>query len=172
MLPISVDLSRIRVILVGDGEAARRRLALLDEAGAADLEVYAPHPVPALAAAAGARVGSRLPEPAEILRARLVFLARVDEPGAGRIRHIAEAAGILLNSEDEPACSDFHSAAVLRRGDFTIAVSTNGRSPGLAAAVRRDLERLFGPEWQAHLDRAAFMRDAWREAAARRDPQT
>ena len=34
MLPISVDLAQIRVILVGEGAAACRRLKLLDEAGA------------------------------------------------------------------------------------------------------------------------------------------
>ncbi|HEX5454078.1 MAG TPA: NAD(P)-dependent oxidoreductase [Stellaceae bacterium] len=166
MLPISVDLSRLKVVLVGDGEAARRRLALLDEAGAADLELYAPHPPPALVAAAGGRLRRRLPEPAEIARARLVFLARVEEPAAGRIRQIAAAAGVLLNTEDEPAFSDFHSAAVVRRGDFTLAISTNGRSPGLAAAVRRKLEMLFGPEWQARLDRAASSRAALRAAGS------
>ena len=63
MLPISVDLAQIRVMLVGDGAAALRRLALLDEAGADALEIYAPCPDPALALAAGARLRRRLPLP-------------------------------------------------------------------------------------------------------------
>ena len=49
MLPISVDLAQTRVILVGEGAAACRRLKLLDEAGAAALEIFAPEPDPELA---------------------------------------------------------------------------------------------------------------------------
>jgi len=170
MLPITVDLARVRVVLVGDGAAACRRLDLLDHAGAADLEIYAPQPAPALAEAAGSRLLRRLPDPEEIARAQLVFLAEVAEPGLSRIRHVATIAGVLLNVEDDRARCDFHSPAVLRRGDLTVAVSTAGRSPGLAAAIRRRLERQFGPEWQDRLDRVARLRNAWRDAGA--DPAT
>jgi precorrin-2 dehydrogenase len=166
MLPINVDLARIRVILVGDGAAACRRLDLLDRAGAGELEVYAANPTAALDAAAGQRLRHRLPDPEEIARAQLVFLAGLDEPAAGRIRRIATIAGVLLNVEDDVARSDFHSPAVVRRGDLTVAISTNGKSPGLAAALRRDLEDRFGSEWQARLDRMAALRAAWREAGA------
>ena len=49
MLPISVDLAQTRVMLVGEGAAACRRLKLLDEAGAASLDIFAPEPDPELA---------------------------------------------------------------------------------------------------------------------------
>jgi precorrin-2 dehydrogenase/sirohydrochlorin ferrochelatase len=166
MLPISVDLTQIRVILVGGGEAARRRLTLLDQAGAGALEVYAASPEPALAAAAGARLRRRLPRPAEIARAHLVFVARIPDPAAAEIRRAARAAGVLVNVEDDRRRSDFHSAAVFRRGDLTVAISTNGRSPGLAALMRRMLEQRFTPEWEMRLDQLATMRQAWREAGA------
>jgi len=166
MLPITVDLARIRVVLVGTGTAARRRLALLDEAGAGELEIYAADADPALAAAAGTRLRTRLPDPEEIARAQLVFVAGVADPAASRIRRIAAVAGVLINVEDDREHCDFHSAAVLRRGDLTVAVSTNGRSPGLAAAIRRSLEAQFGPEWQVRLDRVAALRAAWRATGA------
>ena len=157
MLPISVDLAQIRVMLVGDGATARRRLALLDEAGASSLEIYAPSPDPALALSAGARLQRRLPLPAEIARAQLVFVAGVPDPAAAEIRGAAQAAGALVNVEDDRQRSDFHSAAVFRRGDLTVAISTNGKSPGLAALMRRMLEHRFGPEWELHLDQIAHV---------------
>lgn len=166
MLPISVDLAQIRVMLVGDGATARRRLALLDEAGASSLEIYAPSPDPALALSAGARLQRRLPLPAEIARAQLVFVAGVPDPAAAEIRGAAQAAGALVNVEDDRRRSDFHSAAVFRRGDLTVAISTNGKSPGLAALMRRMLEHRFGPEWELHLDQIAQLRAGWREAGA------
>jgi|GEM_PF-746576 precorrin-2 dehydrogenase/sirohydrochlorin ferrochelatase len=166
MLPITVDLARIRVMLVGEGMAARRRLALLDEAGAGALTVYAPAPAAALAARAGARLRRRLPRPQEIARAQLVFVAGMAGPAAAAIARTAAAAGVLITIEDDLRRSDFHSPAVLRRGDLTVAISTAGRCPGLAALLRGDLERHLGPEWAARVEQIARLRAAWRKAGA------
>jgi precorrin-2 dehydrogenase/sirohydrochlorin ferrochelatase len=164
MLPITVDVARVRVVLVGNDEAACRRLAVLDRAGAERLEVYAAAPVAELAAAAAVRLRRRLPRDEEIARAQLVFLAGVGEAVAARLRQIADSAGVLLNIEDDIARSDFHSPAVVWRGDLTVAISTGGKSPGLATAIRRQVEACFGPEWGARLDRAAALRSRWRAA--------
>ncbi len=166
MLPISIDLSQIRVILVGGGAEARRRLALLDEAGAGAIEIYAPLPEPALVAMAGARLRHRLPRSAEIARAQLVFVAGVAEPIAAEICRMAQTAGILVNVEDDRRRSNFHSAAVFRRGDLTVAISTNGKSPGLAALMRSMLAQRFGAEWELRLDRIGALRSGWRAAGA------
>jgi precorrin-2 dehydrogenase/sirohydrochlorin ferrochelatase len=170
MLPITVDVERVRVVLVGNGDAARRRLALLDRAEAKRLEVYGPAAAAALAAAAGARLRRRWPRDEEIARAQLVFLAGVGGAVAAQLRHIADGAGVLLNIEDDLGRSDFHSSAVVRRGDLIVAISTGGKSPGLAAAIRRQIEACFGPEWGARLDRAAALRSRWRAAGC--DPAT
>ena len=169
MLPISVDLAQIRVILVGDGAAAGRRLALLEEAGADALEIYAPRPEPALALAAGDRLRRRLPLAAEIAQAHLVFLAGVPDPAAAEIRRAAQVAGVLINVEDDRQRSDFHSAAVFRRGDLTVAISTNGKSPGLAALIRQMLEHRIGSEWELRLNELGALRQGWRKAGA--DPE-
>ncbi len=50
----------------------------------------------------------------------------------------------------------------MRRGDLLLTVSTGGRSPGLAARIRRELERSFGPEWAARLERLGARRSAWK----------
>ncbi len=170
MLPISVDLAQTRVVLVGEGAAACRRLKLLDEAGAERLDVFAPEPAAELAEAAGARLRRRLPLPSEIAGAQLVFVAGAGETTAREIRRVAKAAGVLINVEDDRPKSDFHSAAVIRRGDLTVAISTNGRSPGLAGLMRRVLECRIGPEWELRLDEIACLRRAWRNAGD--DPAT
>jgi precorrin-2 dehydrogenase / sirohydrochlorin ferrochelatase len=164
MLPITVDVARVRIALVGNGEAARRRLALLDRAGAMWIDVYAEAPEPELAAAAGDRLRRRLPSANEIGRARLMFLARVGEPAVSRLRRMADAAGVLLNVEDDIRRSDFHSPAVVRRGDLTVAISTGGKCPGLAAALRRQIEASLGPQWDVELERVAALRGHWRDA--------
>jgi precorrin-2 dehydrogenase/sirohydrochlorin ferrochelatase len=166
VLPISVDVARIRILLIGEGARACRRLRPLDEAGAKNVEIYAPVPSAELNAAAGQRLRRKLPDAAEIARAGLIFVADMPAPVVDDLSEMAASAGVLLNVEDEPARCDFHSAAVVRRGDLTIAVSTNGRSPGLAAAIRRNLETTFGPDWSDRLDRLAALRVEWQRAGA------
>jgi len=170
MLPISVDLAQIRVILVGANAAACRRLKLLDEAGAGALDVFAPEPNAELAETAGPRLYRRLPSPAEIAGAQLVFVAGTDDATARAIRRVAKAAGVIVNVEDDRRKSDFHSAAVIRRGDLTVAISTNGKSPGLAGLMRRVLDHRIGPEWEMRLDEIASLRRGWRSAGD--DPAT
>ena len=68
----------------------------------------------------------------------------------------AQERGILCNVVDDPPHCDFFYPAVVRRGHFQIAVSTNGLSPALAQRVRRQLEAQFPPvyrEWLEELGR-------------------
>ena len=51
---------------------------------------------------------------------------------------------------DPERCS-FTLPAVVRRDDLQVAVSTNGRSPAVAAWLRRNLEATIGPEHAALL---------------------
>jgi len=167
MLPLVLDVSRVRLILVGSDAAAERRLALLDAAGAADLAVYAEAPSPALALAAGRRVVNRLPTSEELAAARLVFISDRTSRAGRSLAELARALGVLVHVEDAPALSDVQAPAVLRRGDLTIAVSTGGKSPGLAVQVKRFLATLFGPEWQQRLETLSALRRGWRAAGVK-----
>lgn len=166
MLPITVDLRSAHVILVGDREAACRRLEHLNAAGAGSLEVYAVNPIQALVEAAGKRLRRRLPCAAEIAMAQLVFLADVPDPAGVEILRLAHDAGRLVNIEDDLRRSDFHMPSVLRRGDLTVAISTNAKSPALSALIRRVLESRLGPEWAERVEEIASLRRDWRDAGA------
>jgi precorrin-2 dehydrogenase / sirohydrochlorin ferrochelatase len=166
MLPLVLDLSRLKTILIGDGAAALRRLDLLDAAGAADLAVYAENPSAALMLAAGHRLVRRLPTTRELAAARLVFISDRTLPQCRALAAAARAAGALVHVEDETSLSDVHAPAVLRRGDLTIAVSTGGKSPGLAVQVKRFLATILGQEWRDRLDTLAALRQAWRTRGA------
>jgi precorrin-2 dehydrogenase/sirohydrochlorin ferrochelatase len=166
MLPMVLDVTRLKLALVGNGPAAERRLALLDDAGADDLTLYADDPSPGLAHAAGGRLVRRLPSAQELAAARVVFIAERGARHASDLAATARAAGALVHVEDAPALCDMHAPATLRRGDLLIAVSTGGQSPGLAVQVKRFLGALFGTEWQQRLDDLAALRHGWREGGA------
>jgi precorrin-2 dehydrogenase len=56
----------------------------------------------------------------------------------------------------------FHNPSVVRRGDLLLTVSTGGKSPGLAARIRRQLAESFGPQWEARVDQIGARRASWR----------
>ena len=167
MFPIALDLSILPVILVGNGPQAARRLALLDEDRARSVTAYAPAPSEALVRAAGPRLLRRWPTPAEVAAAKLLLIADGVEAGAlADLVAVARAAGTLVNVEDRPELSDFHSPAMVRRGDLLVTVSTSGRSPALARRLGRFLGAIFGPEWQTRLEDLSALREQWREGGA------
>ena len=75
------------------------------------------------------------------------------------MRAEARAEGIWLNAIDQPDLCDFITPALVRRGNLTIAISTNGRCPGFARKIRQDLERHFGPEYADLVEEMGQQRD-------------
>lgn len=164
MLPLFLDVTRLRLVLAGSGDAAVRRLRLLEAAGAERIEIFAADPAPQLAAAAGARLRRRWPSREELALAQFVFIADPPRPVSAALAHSARGLGILVHVEDEPALSDAQAPAVMRRGDLTLAVSTGGGSPALAVQVRDFLGLCLGQNGRAGSTR-------WRASAACGAPQ-
>lgn len=116
-LPIFVRLSGRPVILVGDGEMAAAKRALLERAGA---EIVA-----------------------EDAHAALAIVALADDVEAEAVIARLKARGILVNAVDRPAQCDFTLPAIIDRDPVLIAIGTGGASAGLAKALRQRLERLL-----------------------------
>src|SRR3989449_570141 len=57
----------------------------------------------------------------------------------------AEREGVLLNAVDDLDHCSFIAPAIHREGAITVAVSTSGKSPALAARLRQRVARLVGP---------------------------
>jgi len=73
-----------------------------------------------------------------------------------------EAAGVWVNSADDPANCSFTLPAVVRRGPVMVAVSTGGRSPALASWLNQRLAAEIGPEYEVLADLLAAEREAVR----------
>lgn len=147
MVPIALNPSRLRLAVAGIGPAADRRVALLRAAGAAPLRI----------STSGISAGTAAVPPLDIL-----WIADVAPSEAARLAETARQQGVLVNVEDQPALSDFHNTAELRRGDLLITVSTGGQSPGLAGAIRDRIAAMFGGEWGGRLKEIGARRRRWR----------
>jgi precorrin-2 dehydrogenase/sirohydrochlorin ferrochelatase len=159
--PIFVNLSGKRCLIVGGSDVAARKAESLLEAGAM-ITIVSPKivkEVQTLVSAGRLRYHRRPYREGDLKGHDLVIAATgipdVDAAVAAEARQI----GILFNAVDNPAICDFITPAIIRRGDLTIAISTQGKCPGFARRVRQKIESIFGPEFAVALDVAA----AWRK---------
>ncbi|WP_417846480.1 precorrin-2 dehydrogenase/sirohydrochlorin ferrochelatase family protein [Thalassospira povalilytica] len=166
MFPINLDLTRLSVALVGNGQATLNRLRQFDGDGAKYVTVYSENPIPELVDQAGDRLHRYLPNSADINAASIMFIVDLGEEKAAELAAIAKAVGTIANVEDVKEYCDFFSPARVQRGDLMITVSTNGKSPRLAGRIRRAIERWLDPNWSERLSMLAAEREKWKANGA------
>lgn len=137
--PMTVCLTGKRCVVVGGGAVASRKVEGLLAAGADDVVVVAPRACPTVEGRAqeGRVTWRARPFRADDLDgAALAFVATADREVNAAATAAARGRGVWVNVADRPEESDFHVPAVLRRGGVSVAVSTGGASPALAAWIR------------------------------------
>ena len=159
--PLFLDLSGKPVLLVGGGEVAARKFALLGDAGAV-VTVVAPQLggelAEALARGALAHVAREFGV-ADVGGQWLVVAATDDRAVNAAVAAAANAARIPCNVVDDRELSSFIMPAIIDRSPVQIAVSTGGTSPVLARLIRERLETLL----DGSLGTLAAFADRWRE---------
>ena len=134
LFPLFADLRGRRVVVVGGGAVAARKVAALVEADAR-VRVGAPALSPQLAALAEAdriQVVEGAFDPAWLDDAWLA-VAATDDPLVNRaVAAAAEARRIWANVVDDATLSTFHLPARVQRGALQVAISSRGGAPRLA----------------------------------------
>ena len=140
--PAFFDLHGQRVLVVGGGEVALRKVSMLERAGAA-ITVTAPRVLPELAdrARRGAlRIEAREFVPADLDGIRLAIVATSHRAVNRWIAKLCDARAIPVNVVDDREASRFIVPAIIDRDPVLVAVSTAGASPVLARRLRERLE--------------------------------
>jgi uroporphyrin-III C-methyltransferase / precorrin-2 dehydrogenase / sirohydrochlorin ferrochelatase len=160
--PAFFDLKERPVLLVGGGEAAARRLRLLQKAGAR-VTIVAPRVGAEIAAAIGEGTVAAVRRgfvSGDINGHSIVFAATglpaVDE----RVAEAARTAGVPVNVADHAGLSSFIVPAIVERDPVVIGISTGGAAPVLASRLREAIERLL----PSRLGRLAEFADSFRTA--------
>jgi uroporphyrin-III C-methyltransferase/precorrin-2 dehydrogenase/sirohydrochlorin ferrochelatase len=146
--------------VVGGGRVGAERAAGLVESGA-EVVVVAERPsgeVEAMAGRQEVRLVRRRYEPGDLAGAFLAVAATGDPAADAAIAAEARQGAVLLNAASGGP-GDLSLPAVIRRGPLTVAVSTAGVAPALAAVLRRRLEPLLGPELGDLVELAGSARD-------------
>jgi precorrin-2 dehydrogenase/sirohydrochlorin ferrochelatase len=153
LFPIFLKLENRSCLVVGAGAIGEPKIESLLTSGTS-VRVIAPRASAAVAewAQKGAIVWEeREFDPSDLNGVFLVIAATSSRQVNETVFREAQQRNILCNVVDDPEHCDFYYPAVVRRGDFQLAISTNGHSPALAQRIRRELEIQFGPEYGAWL---------------------
>ncbi|HEY5265065.1 MAG TPA: siroheme synthase CysG [Steroidobacteraceae bacterium] len=140
--PVFFNLTAQKVLVVGGGEVAQRKVSLLERCGAS-ITMVAPQVTTELlerAAAGKLTLAVREFAPDDLQGARLVIIATSRRAINRWIAQLSEARGIPVNVVDDREASRFIVPALIDRDPVLVAISTSGASPVLARRLRERLE--------------------------------
>lgn len=147
--PIVVNLTGKRVVVVGGGQVAERRVKGLIGQGA-HIDVIAPsvtREIRQLADAGYIHQVVKSYEPEDLTGAFLVVAATDREDVNAAVASDGEKLNLLVCRADQAAGGNIITPAIVDRGDLMITITTSGASPTLTAVLKERLEDEFGPEW-------------------------
>jgi uroporphyrin-III C-methyltransferase/precorrin-2 dehydrogenase/sirohydrochlorin ferrochelatase len=142
-LPIHVDTENALIRVIGGGEAAEAKLRTLIKTEAR-IEVVAETISPEIARWADLGKLMHIPQSFrdnDVIGARLVYAATEDDALNAHIALLGEAEGVLVNAADQKSACHFITPALVDRSPVLISIGTEGTSPGLARALKADLEK-------------------------------
>ena len=143
--PIYLDLKDKKVVVIGAGPVAERKVKSLCDSGAKvvvvgrdiDRDFAKSCEEKSVKTISGGYSK-------EYLKSAVLAIAATDDTFLNKqVYDDCHKLSVLCNVVDVPELCDFYVPAVVRRGDLQIAVSTDGSCPAYAANLRKKLEEIF-----------------------------
>jgi precorrin-2 dehydrogenase / sirohydrochlorin ferrochelatase len=159
--PIFLNLAGRQCLVVGGGNVAERKVATLMEYGAL-VRLVSPEVSRSIAEWAAQNLidwRQGFFQPQDLEGIFLVFIATSDAKINKNITGLCRAQGILVNAADDPPNCDFYVPSILRRNSLCLAISTEGKSPLLAAKLRQELENIIPEEYGEWVDILGALRN-------------
>jgi precorrin-2 dehydrogenase / sirohydrochlorin ferrochelatase len=148
--PAFLNLNKRKVVVCGGGKVAERKIIDLIKTGA-DITVISPELTKRIEKEKQKdkiKHIHRHYREGDLQRSFLV-IAATDSPHVNE--KISEDADCLVNVVDTPHLCNFIVPSTVNRWPLTIAVSTSGVSPALSRAIRKEIEKICGPEFSKYL---------------------
>ena len=165
LYPLFIKLDGVRVVVIGAGKVAVRKVETLLEFGAS-LTVIAPEAeerIIDLADKGRVNYLRRAYVEGDLEGALLAVVATSDRTVNESVATEARKRAMLVNVVDALDLCNCVVPSSLRRGRLQVAVSTGGASPSAARELRLELEERLPDWWEAYLDFAAEARQLIKE---------
>ena len=159
--PVYLDITNKRCVIVGGGDVAERKAERLLDFGAR-VTVIGKTLTPLLETMKrdGRIEHIHADYDGTLIGNAFMLIGATDRDDINtRISLDGKHKGILVNIVDDPAKCDFILPSLVQQGDLAIAISTGGKSPALAKKLREELEKRYGPEYEALLHMLGKLRE-------------
>lgn len=137
LFPACIDLSRAKVLVVGEGHEAELKAQRM--APFCEEVLRCPYP------------------PVYDEPPALVILAEKEHPDNGHWTAHFRKKHIPVNVADRPELCDFVFPSLIVRGDATVAIATAGKAPALSMLLRKRIEDALPDDLEAILNTAASL---------------
>ena len=159
--PVFIELEGQKVLVVGGGRVAQRKVETLLQFGAS-IQIISrdlTHKLKELVKAKEIHhIGEEFRDE-HLDNAFLVIAATYDKQLNQKISESARKRHMLINAVDQPADCNFIVPSIVNRGNLLIAISTSGKSPAFAKKIRKQLEAQFGNEYEVFLTLMGRLRE-------------
>lgn len=180
--PVFLNLSKKRVLVIGGGSVATRKVKSL-LLFTKNVTVVAPKVKPELMKVIEEnrlRLRRRRFKVSDLKGKDLVVVAVDDTRLQEKVFRLCEQRGILCNSVDSPEYCNFLFPSLIVRGDLVVGICTGGKAPALSKRLREVLERAIPEnveevlrivsEKRARLPKGSRRREVMRELVRRLVP--
>ncbi|MBC1968978.1 bifunctional precorrin-2 dehydrogenase/sirohydrochlorin ferrochelatase [Listeria marthii] len=137
--PIMLDITGKKVVIIGGGKVALRKIAGLLDADA-DILVVGLNVLPEIKSL-NVQVVEEAYRAEHLESAFMIFIC-TDNPEVNQLVLRDRAPWQLVNDTTEQANSDFFNMATVTKNELTIGISTGGGNPGYAKKVKREVSQL------------------------------
>ncbi|EAG9323472.1 bifunctional precorrin-2 dehydrogenase/sirohydrochlorin ferrochelatase [Listeria monocytogenes] len=137
--PIMLDITGKKVVIIGGGKVALRKIMGLLDAGA-DILVVGLKILPEIKA-----LDVQIMEEAyrsEHLKSAFIIFICTDNLEVNQLVLRDRTPGQLVNDTTNQANSDFFNMATVTKNELTVGISTGGNNPGYAKKVKREVSEL------------------------------
>ena len=174
MYPISLKLKNKKILVVGGGKIAERKIIRLLKAEAS-IFLISPDITDGLQKFVDENklvYSKRKFIKADLKNVFLVIAATNDKKVNHLIFRESENIGILVNVIDEPNYCNFYVPSIVDRGDLLVAISTNGKSPAFARMLGKKLDEYLPNELSKKITLLGDLREEQKSKNARERKKT
>ena len=159
MIPLYLDLSDKKAVVFGGGPVGQRKAAYLSKEASVTIVDRSDGPCPP----GVTRVRAELKDSLDLIRKSDIVVAATDSYETyDIICREARARGKMFNRAD--GNGTFLIPSLVERRNFSVAVSTEGRSPGMSKILKDHIDKQLPPEWEQMVDLMEKVRQALKDS--------
>ena len=138
--PFMIEVKGHKALVVGAGQSAKYKIRALSEFGA-DVTVVAPViSADVVKQGKNVRIERRVYRPGETKGYEIVVAATDNSAVNKQVAHDAARFGAICTVADDPLRGGFIFPAIIKKDNYSVAISTDGKSPLLAKRLKETIE--------------------------------